>query len=86
MVPAILLGTGFFPLPFVYVLRKRAKRFAKFEQQLPEALDMLVGALQVGHSLIAGIGALGRIWRSRWPGSFANSSMRRISVWTRTRQ
>jgi tight adherence protein B len=58
--PAILLAAGFLPLPCVYVLRRRAKRFEKFEQQLPEALDMLVGALQVGHSLIAGIGALGQ--------------------------
>ena len=58
--PAVFLSAGFIPVPAIYVFRKRAKRFAKFEQQLPEALDMLVGALQVGHSLIAGIGSLGQ--------------------------
>jgi tight adherence protein B len=57
---AILLAAGVIPLPLIYVLRKRAKRFAKFERQLPEALDMLVGALKVGHSLITAIGALGQ--------------------------
>jgi tight adherence protein B len=57
---AIALGAGVIPLPLICVLRKRAKRFAKFERQLPEALDMLVGALKVGHSLITAIGALGQ--------------------------
>lgn len=57
---AIALAAGVIPLPLVYVFRKRAKRFAKFERQLPEALDMLVGALKVGHSLITAIGALGQ--------------------------
>lgn len=58
--PSILLSTGFIPVPLIWVLRRRAKRFAKFEQQLPEALDMLVGALKVGHSLITAIGELGQ--------------------------
>jgi tight adherence protein B len=56
--PAVLVASAFTPLPFIYVLRRRAKRFAKFEQLMPAALDMLVSALQVGHSLIAAIGAL----------------------------
>jgi tight adherence protein B len=56
--PAVLVASAFTPLPFIYVLRRRAQRFAKFEQLMPAALDMLVSALQVGHSLIAGIGAL----------------------------
>ena len=60
LLPALLLSAAFIPLPLSYVLRKRARRFAKFEQQLPEALDMLVSALKVGHSLITGIGALGQ--------------------------
>lgn len=58
--PAVVLSAGFVPLPLVYVFYRRAKRFARIEQQLPEALDMLVGALKVGHSLITGIGALGQ--------------------------
>jgi tight adherence protein B len=56
--PAAVVASAFTPLPLIYVLRRRAKRFARFEQQMPEALDMLVSALQVGHSLITAIGAL----------------------------
>jgi tight adherence protein B len=56
--PAVVVASAFTPLPLVYVLRRRGKRFAKFEQQMPEALDMLVSALQVGHSLVTAIGAL----------------------------
>ncbi len=58
--PAIFLSAAFIPVPLIYVFRRRAKRFSELERQLPEALDMLVGTLQVGHSLISGIGALGQ--------------------------
>jgi tight adherence protein B len=60
LLPAIFLAAGMIPIPLIYVFRRRAKRFAKLERQLPEALDMLVGALKVGHSLITAIGALGQ--------------------------
>jgi len=56
--PALLISAGFLPLPFLYVRRKRAKRLSKLEQQLPEALAMMVSALRVGHSLIASVGAV----------------------------
>ena len=56
--PAVVVASAFTPLPLIYLLRRRAQRFAKFEQQMPEALDMLVSALQVGHSLVTAIGAL----------------------------
>lgn len=58
--PSLALGLVFVPAPLVYVFKKRAQRFAKIEQQLPEALEQLVSALQVGHSFITGIGALGQ--------------------------
>jgi tight adherence protein B len=47
----LLLGTA----PFVYVLQKRNKRFNKFEQELPETLDLMVSALRAGHSLISAL-------------------------------
>lgn len=50
-------GTG---LPFFYVLWERSKRFARFEENLPNALDLIVGALRAGHSLISAIGIVGR--------------------------
>jgi tight adherence protein B len=39
---------------------KRSKRFANFEQGLPEAIDLMVSALRAGHSLIAAMGLVGR--------------------------
>lgn len=52
------LGTGFIPL--LYVLFRRWKRFGKFEQGLPEALDLIVSALRAGHSLSAAMGLVSR--------------------------
>jgi tight adherence protein B len=37
--------------PIFYVLFKRRARFNRFEQQLPEALDLMVSAMRAGHSL-----------------------------------
>ena len=54
------LGVALGSLPMVYVLRKRAKRFGKFEQHLPEALDVVVGALRAGHSLTSALGIVAR--------------------------
>jgi tight adherence protein B len=56
--PAMLVAAGFLPLPFLYVRHRRSKRLSKMEQQLPEALGMIVSALRVGHSLIAALGAV----------------------------
>jgi tight adherence protein B len=57
---ALLIGglCGFVPL--VYVLAKRKQRFSKFEENLPEALDLMVNALRAGHSLNAAIGLVAR--------------------------
>jgi tight adherence protein B len=46
-----LLGAA----PFVYVLQKRTQRFNKFEQALPETLDLMVSALRAGHSFISAL-------------------------------
>jgi tight adherence protein B len=40
--------------------RAQRARLAKFEQQLPEALDMLVNALKAGYSLQAGMEFVGK--------------------------
>ncbi len=48
----LLLGT----VPFGYVLQKRRQRFNKFEQGLPESLDLIVSALRAGHSLVSAMG------------------------------
>lgn len=35
--------------PLLYVLSARAKRFARFDQQMPDAIDMIQRALKAGH-------------------------------------
>jgi tight adherence protein B len=55
---AIGLAAGF--LPFGYVLFKRSGRFKKFETELPDALDLMVSALRVGHSLNSALSLVSR--------------------------
>jgi tight adherence protein B len=52
------LASGLGPLAFVFF--KRRQRFNKFEEGLPEALDLMVNALRAGHSLISVLGLVGR--------------------------
>ncbi len=47
-------------VPFLYVLRKRANRFAKFEEGLPPTLELMVSGLRSGHSLVASLGLVAR--------------------------
>lgn len=46
---AILAGMAASSLPWLKILRQRSVRTAKFEEQLPEALDVMKRALQAGH-------------------------------------
>lgn len=57
---ALLLGVGAGSLPLVYVLRKRAQRFARFELLLPEAVDLMVGAIRAGHSFSSAMGLVSK--------------------------
>ncbi|HEY4381529.1 MAG TPA: type II secretion system F family protein [Acidobacteriaceae bacterium] len=52
---ALIIGCGAAYLPFALVLQRRSARFNKFEQALPEALDLMVSALRAGHSLVAAL-------------------------------
>jgi tight adherence protein B len=56
---ALLLGLLLGATPFFYVLHKRRQRFNKFEEELPEALNLMVSALRAGHSLVAALGLVG---------------------------
>jgi tight adherence protein B len=42
-------------LPFMYLRYKRSKRFHKFEEQLPEALDLIARSLKAGHAFSSGL-------------------------------
>jgi tight adherence protein B len=55
LILSLLLGLLLGASPFVYVLHKRAQRFAKFEENLPETLDLMVSALRAGHSLVSAL-------------------------------
>jgi len=54
---AALLGAvfGMFA-PYAILLHKRSKRFKKFEEQFPEALDLLSRAIRAGHALQTALG------------------------------
>ena len=52
------LVVGFAPMGFV--LFKRSQRFGKFEKGLPDALDLMVSALRVGHSFSAALSLVTR--------------------------
>jgi tight adherence protein B len=57
---AVLIGLAIATLPVLFVLYKRKKRFDAFQEELPEALDLMVSALRAGHSLIAAMGLVAR--------------------------
>lgn len=50
--PAILVMAI---IPFVYLRYKRSKRLHKFEEQLPEALDLIARSLKAGHAFSSGL-------------------------------
>jgi len=70
---ALLLSAVSFLLPFFYVRSKRAMRLSKLEQQIPEALGMMVSALRVGHSLVASLGAVAQDCPEPLGGEFRKS-------------
>lgn len=56
----LAIGILFGSLPMVFVIGKRNKRMQRFEEGLPEALDLIVSALRVGHSLNSALGLVTR--------------------------
>ena len=42
--------------PYSYVKRQKTKRLYKFEEQFPEAIDLIARALRAGHALPTGLG------------------------------
>jgi tight adherence protein B len=42
-------------IPFAYLRYKRSKRLHKFEEQLPEALDLIARSLKAGHAFSSGL-------------------------------
>jgi tight adherence protein B len=42
--------------PLLYVLKKRQRRFHRFEERLPDAIDLIVTALRAGNSTMGALG------------------------------
>jgi tight adherence protein B len=42
-------------VPFAYVRHTRSRRLLKFEEQFPEAIDLLARALRAGHAITTGL-------------------------------
>lgn len=57
---SLILGALVATAPWLYVLRKRGKRFAAFEERLPEALDLMVSAIRAGHGFASAINLAAR--------------------------
>jgi tight adherence protein B len=53
---ALLIGILLGGAPIFYVMAKKKQRFARFEQELPEAIDLMVSALRAGHSIVSALG------------------------------
>ena len=50
LVAMLILTTVAMSAPLLFVLNKRRRRFYKFLEQLPDALELMVRSLQAGHS------------------------------------
>jgi tight adherence protein B len=51
----ILGGVAGFAMPFLYVKVKRTRRLHAFEENFPEALDLISRALKAGHAFATGL-------------------------------
>jgi tight adherence protein B len=52
---AIGIGTLLFFVPFMFVRYKKNKRLHLFEEQFPEAIDLIARALRAGHAFTTGL-------------------------------
>jgi tight adherence protein B len=52
---ALLVGVGMASLPLVFLFAKRWKRLRKFEEMLPDSIDLMARALRAGHTITSAI-------------------------------
>jgi tight adherence protein B len=58
LAPVVAVPIGL-ALPFVWLIHRRSSRFKKFEEQFPEALDLLSRAIRAGHAFQTAMGMVG---------------------------
>ncbi len=51
VVVGLVAGSG----PYVYLIQKRAMRFRRFEELLPDSIDLMARALRAGHTITSAI-------------------------------
>jgi tight adherence protein B len=57
MLPVVVLaGVAGMTLPFAWLVHRRGRRFRRFEEQFPEALDLLSRAIRAGHAFQTAMG------------------------------
>jgi tight adherence protein B len=57
---ALLFGLLAFSLPFLVIGIKRQRRFLKFEEQFPDAIDLLARAVRAGHAFTTGLNLIAK--------------------------
>jgi len=50
-----LIAVAVAAVPTVYIFRARAKRLKKFEEQLPDAIDLFTRTMRAGHNIHSGL-------------------------------
>jgi len=51
----VLVGLAFSAIPTFYIRRVRARRLRKFEEQLPDAIDLFTRTMRAGHNIHSGL-------------------------------
>lgn len=57
---SLLLALAVACIPYLAILKKKAKRVGKIERQLPDALDLMSRALRAGHSFPSALDMVGK--------------------------
>lgn len=68
---ALLGGAAFGALPLLYVVRSKASRLARIDQQLPDALDLIGRALRAGHAFPTALSMVGSEMREPLAAEFS---------------
>ncbi|MGD0275319.1 MAG: type II secretion system F family protein [Syntrophales bacterium] len=56
----LAVGLAFGLIPILNIYRKKQKRLRRFEEQLPEALEMLARSIRAGHAFTGGLQLVGQ--------------------------
>lgn len=65
-IPALIAST----FPLIYVVRKRAERLHKFEEQFPESLEFVARSMRAGHAFAVSLEMLHREFQEPLAGEF----------------